>query len=685
MSTSPTTRPAKKKGPTGRSGQAPSKGSDLTGENDMANKAAVKSSTSVVASLTVHDVYKTFVGKVVLIPLALGTKKALRNGWPKTTWEQTQTSAYQKRLKQSDVGVLQGKAGDGYCSIDCDTDNAADELIAANPRLAGTLHTRGARGCNVWVRIEGEIPKSCKIKDSIGQQIGEWRADGNQTKILGVHPKTQLPYQWPVVSSPVNIGFNEINWPAGWGASCIKSDYDRLVEKHGGPYEEKGKSVKLNQAFFGGKFVLEHGVLFDPDEGRFYLYYSERGLWLPSTEATIKCRVLADLREYAQTQDQSREEQFSSAGTEQFAGGVARLIRGLAEKRAAFSSPARMVHVLNGMIEIQNGKVVSRPFSPDHLSRNQIQVNYDHLAKCDRFLKELLEPALSPDDIEIVQKWIGGVLLGGNLAQKIMIQEGKAGTGKSTLAEIVGKLIGPDNVTQLRTELLNERFETARYVGKRLLAGRDVPGDFLTSKGASTLKALTGGDDLDAEFKGSMGTAKIGRVDVLITTNVRLRVKLSDDVGAWRRRLLIVSYNRPPPIKPVPNFADELFRAEGGGILNWAIEGAICLLAELESDGRVQMPASQVQRVDDLLAESDSLRSFLKDSIVPAPSSTLTSEELLFLYTIYCDEKEWQMIPPYLVRQQLPDLMQEMFGAVRRNDIKRKAGDQRGSRGGFIF
>ena len=98
MSTSPTTRPAKKKGPTGRSGPAPSKGSDLTGENDMANKAAVKSSTSVVASLTVHDVYKTFVGKVVLIPLASGTKKAVGNGWTKTTWKQTQTGPAEGRL-----------------------------------------------------------------------------------------------------------------------------------------------------------------------------------------------------------------------------------------------------------------------------------------------------------------------------------------------------------------------------------------------------------------------------------------------------------------------------------------------------------------------------------------------------------------------------------------------------------
>lgn len=42
MSTSPTTRPTKRKAPTGKSGPAPSKGSDLTGGNDTANKAAVK-------------------------------------------------------------------------------------------------------------------------------------------------------------------------------------------------------------------------------------------------------------------------------------------------------------------------------------------------------------------------------------------------------------------------------------------------------------------------------------------------------------------------------------------------------------------------------------------------------------------------------------------------------------------
>ena len=74
----------------------------------------------------------------------------------------------------------------------------------------------------------------------------------------------------------------------------------------------------------------------------------------------------------------------------------------------------------------------------------------------------------------------------------------------------------------------------------------------------------------------------------------------------------------------------------------------------------------------------DSLRSFLKDSIVPAPGHNITSKELLELYGEYCEEKEWAMLPHNVVKQQLTDLMGEMFGVARRHDIKRKGADQRG-------
>src|SRR4026208_839995 len=122
-------------------------------------------------------------------------------------------------------------------------------------------------------------------------------------------------------------------------------------------------------------------------------------------------------------------------------------------------------------------------------------------------------------------------------------------------------LVGMLNVTQLRTKHLAERFELYRYQKKTLLVGVDVEPDFLSTKGAGILKGLVGGDWFDAEQKGGTGSFPFqGNFCVIVTSNTRLRVRLCGDVGAWRRRLLIIRYEGPKPKKKIPDFGEKLAR-----------------------------------------------------------------------------------------------------------------------------
>ena len=94
----------------------------------------------------------------------------------------------------------------------------------------------------------------------------------------------------------------------------------------------------------------------------------------------------------------------------------------------------------------------------------------------------------------------------------------------------------------LRTDHLKDRFELFAYVGKTLLAGKDVAGNFLNLEGSHIVKALCGGDLLDAEKKNGGRMQIKGDYNILITSNSRLWLKLDGDAGAWERRLLIVEY-----------------------------------------------------------------------------------------------------------------------------------------------
>lgn len=123
------------------------------------------------------------------------------------------------------------------------------------------------------------------------------------------------------------------------------------------------------------------------------------------------------------------------------------------------------------------------PFSPDYFSRNQLPVSFEPGARYDRFLNELLLTAMTEDDVQTLKQYMGQCLLGRNISQTFLILSGTPGGGKGTLVNVIEQLIGRDNSVELRTNCLTGRFEVGRYLGKKLLIGRDVPSDFLQRAG----------------------------------------------------------------------------------------------------------------------------------------------------------------------------------------------------------
>ena len=102
----------------------------------------------------------------VLLPIRKGTKAPTRSKWQKLTFASTQTPAYQRSLSNAfAIGVSLGEASQNLCSIDFDDDNALETFLALNPLLKSTLRTRGQRGANLWIIIEGPLPRSQMMKN----------------------------------------------------------------------------------------------------------------------------------------------------------------------------------------------------------------------------------------------------------------------------------------------------------------------------------------------------------------------------------------------------------------------------------------------------------------------------------------------------------------------------------------
>ncbi len=646
----------------------------------------------------VAQVLARLAGPAVLLPIPRNQKGPVFQDWPQTTLAAMSNPAYLSQFQRSgNIGVLLGEPSEGLCTVDLDSEEVLKAFLSVNPELSSTLQTSRMRGGNLWLRILGKFPAAGKIKDhATGRDLGEWRANGNQTVIHGAAIDTTkgetkpTQYRTLVDAPPLKIAFSQIVWPGGWRVPWMPEPEEagiaanqELIAEHGEPFTKSDNGrLTLNAMYFIARFARSDDTLYEPAESQFYGYDLELGLWRRRTEAAIKIDLAEALKEYADGQSNGVKGQIVNSRTPAALAGMASLLQGFVEETDAFNRVHGVVHVANGMLHLAGERPELRPFEPQYRSRNIAPVAYDPAAECPRFKRELLESALDAADVSLVQRYFGACLLGRNLAQKLLILTGTAGGGKSTLLEILEKILGIENVGQLRTEHLAERFEIARFVGRLLLTGKDVPGRFLEESGAHALKALVGHDLLDAERKGSNLSVPVrGDFAVVITCNSRLRVRLDGDADAWRRRLLIVKYERPKPERPERDFANRLLAEEGAGILRWMVDGARAHLAELAECGDYRLTDTQRQRVNSLLAESDSLREFIRQRTEVHHGSDVTVYELVEVYAQYCDSQGWEQAPVRRVELDLPDAMQEIRKAARRNDVQREGKSRRGFAG----
>ena len=454
---------------------------------------------------------------------------------------------------------------------------------------------------------------------------------------------------------------------------------DELRAAYGEPVSvfKEGGVANINERYFAGHFHAPGNILYEPAEKLFYGYEETTGIWRRESDDHIREAVSAAVLDYGRRTGLSLDSKISVARMN----GIVHALRAIGEQRDAFKAARDFVHVQNGVIRFpEDGNVILTEFRRDDYSRNRSPVAFDEAAECPQFYNDLLRAALPDDDIALLQCLLGLAIAGVNPAQRLVILDGNAATGKTQIARIFQALVGAENCTQVRTALLNERFEIFRYIGKTLLLAPDVQGDFLNRAGASVLKALVGGDPLTAEAKGGNGGFDIdGNFNVLITSNTRLRVRLDGDTGAWRRRLIILRFEGKSPTRRIPNFAEKLIAEEGAGILRWALAGLLRAREQLAATGDLFLTPTQKERVEALLSESDSIRRFVAECTATG-NGNVTSHELVESYFHFCSTNEWTPQPVRIVERTLADVILETHGQSRAQDIGRAGKSVRGWR-----
>lgn len=151
-------------------------------------------------------------GPALLLPWPVGCKGS-RKRWKHLQLIDMSAPTHLAELERAgNIGVALGTASNGLVTIDFDDEDYVEPFLEANPRLRTTLRTTAQRGCNIWLRCTTDYPRSCTLRNRSGDEIGEWRTNGNQTIIAGTHPDG-VPYRFVVEKPVITIDYVEIVWP----------------------------------------------------------------------------------------------------------------------------------------------------------------------------------------------------------------------------------------------------------------------------------------------------------------------------------------------------------------------------------------------------------------------------------------------------------------------------------------
>lgn len=236
-----------------------------------------------------------------------------------------------------------------------------------------------------------------------------------------------------------------------------------------------------------------------------------------------------------------------------------------------------------------------------------------------------------------VQRYLGYCLTALTREQVFVIFHGEGRNGKSTLVDIVAKVLG-DYGTSV---------PIATLVGDDRRKGAEATPDLVRLPGArfvrtaepkqgmpfdeSLIKALTGGEPilvrrLNQEFNEVYPTFKL-----VVSCNRKPEIR-GDDDGIWRR-VTLVPFNVQIPEDEVDKGLIHKLEGEAPGVLAWLVEGALAYL-----DGGLRPPEEVRAATRDYRDESDILGSFARGAldITRAPADTIETGRLYTIYETWC-------------------------------------------------
>ncbi len=312
----------------------------------------------------------------------------------------------------------------------------------------------------------------------------------------------------------------------------------------------------------------------------------------------------------------------------------------IAVLRTQLNADPMTLNVRNGTLDLSTGSL--RPHRREDLLTYVLPVSYDSTARCvrwEQFLGEIFVTGDRPDTelIQFVQRAIGYSLTGLTREQVLFLLFGIGANGKSTLLEVLLKLLGEVLARPIPFETLLHKQggdsipnDIAALCGARLAVAVE-PGAGRRLNEAK-VKQLTGGDTLVGRFLFHEFFSFTPNFKLWLACNHKPAIH-GTDRGIWRRIRLVPFLQRFEGDRDDKGLKDKLF-AELPGILRWAVEG--CVRWQKEGLGE---PGAVVLATENYREESDDLAPFFDERCVLTTTAEVSSAALYRAYRSWAQER----------------------------------------------
>jgi P4 family phage/plasmid primase-like protien len=258
---------------------------------------------------------------------------------------------------------------------------------------------------------------------------------------------------------------------------------------------------------------------------------------------------------------------------------------------------------------------------------------YNKTEQCPIFQRILEETIEEPEAIMVFQEFLGYSLIQGDYRfEKSLILLGNGRNGKSVILSVIKKLLCEENITHFEINQLTDEKNILMMENKMLNIGSDSSRKGLDG---DHLKKLISGETVKGRAL-YQNPRFINNLPKLMFAMNSLPLAKGDTSFGFIRRFLIVKFEKTIPEDQVNlNLANEL-EGELSGILNFAIEGALRLVAQKRFTYSDKINAA----IQAYQSDINPVQCFVDDcGIKHNENGRITHEQLFLIYKTWCDKE----------------------------------------------